>query len=141
MLFVHWMRLAASRADWTAGSRSAISTAMIAITTSSSMRVKPVLEFVDIWHPFHVVTDHEERKPRRAENCRAQLFGRIFRKPAHCVCGFPRGTRAGDQTLACLSYRETVIRDDETWNMADDMRANLPNKSGSYANIISSGLS
>src|SRR5262245_45623584 len=35
------MRRAASRADWTAGRSSAIRTAMIAITTSSSIRVKP----------------------------------------------------------------------------------------------------
>src|ERR1700722_11496604 len=41
MLLVHWDRLAASRADWTAGSKSAISTAMIAITTSNSISVKP----------------------------------------------------------------------------------------------------
>src|SRR5262249_52301219 len=40
-LLVHWARRAASRADCTAGSKSAISTAMIAITTSSSIRVKP----------------------------------------------------------------------------------------------------
>src|SRR3954452_14453083 len=40
MLLVHWARRAASRAAWTAGSRSAISTAMIAMTTSSSIRVK-----------------------------------------------------------------------------------------------------
>ena len=35
------MRRAASRADCTAGNKSAISTAMIAITTSNSIRVKP----------------------------------------------------------------------------------------------------
>src|SRR5271166_2343232 len=40
-LFVHWIRRAASRADCTAGSSSAIKTAMIAITTKSSMSVKP----------------------------------------------------------------------------------------------------
>ena len=39
-LLVHWMRRAASRADCTAGKSSAIRTAMIAITTSSSIRVK-----------------------------------------------------------------------------------------------------
>jgi hypothetical protein len=33
--------LAASRAAWTAGSNSAIRTAMMAMTTSNSMRVKP----------------------------------------------------------------------------------------------------
>src|ERR1700743_694565 len=41
MLLPHWLRLAASRAACTAGSKSAIRTAMIAITTSSSIRVKP----------------------------------------------------------------------------------------------------
>jgi hypothetical protein len=35
------MRRAASRADWTAGNKSEIKTAMIAITTSSSIKVKP----------------------------------------------------------------------------------------------------
>src|SRR6185312_11963618 len=40
-LLTHCSRRAASRAAWTAGSKSAISTAMIAITTSSSIRVKP----------------------------------------------------------------------------------------------------
>ena len=43
MLLTHWARRAASRADWTAGSSSAISTAMIAITTSSSISVNPDL--------------------------------------------------------------------------------------------------
>jgi hypothetical protein len=35
----HWIRRAASRAACTAGSNSAISTAMIAITTSNSISV------------------------------------------------------------------------------------------------------
>src|SRR5438270_6100505 len=39
-LLVHWARRAASRAAWTAGRSRAIKTAMMAITTSSSMRVK-----------------------------------------------------------------------------------------------------
>src|SRR5271166_2892962 len=39
-LLVHWARRAASRADCTAGKRSAIRTAMMAMTTSSSIRVK-----------------------------------------------------------------------------------------------------
>ena len=37
---MHWILLAASRADWTAGKSSAIKIAMIAITTSSSINVK-----------------------------------------------------------------------------------------------------
>ena len=40
-LLVHWIRRAASRADWTAGKSRPIRTAMIAMTTSSSIRVKP----------------------------------------------------------------------------------------------------
>ena len=42
---MHWERRAASRADWTAGSRSDIRTAMMAITTSSSISVKPFRHF------------------------------------------------------------------------------------------------
>ena len=38
---MHWARRAASRADCTAGNRSEISTAMIAMTTKSSISVKP----------------------------------------------------------------------------------------------------
>src|SRR5689334_14948101 len=38
---MHCVRRAASRAAWTAGSSSAIRTAMIAMTTSSSIRVNP----------------------------------------------------------------------------------------------------
>ncbi len=41
MLFRHCDLLAASRAAWTAGKSKAISTAMMAITTRSSIRVKP----------------------------------------------------------------------------------------------------
>src|SRR5579884_1381485 len=39
-LLVHCERRAASRADWTAGRSRAIRTAMIAMTTRSSIRVK-----------------------------------------------------------------------------------------------------
>jgi hypothetical protein len=38
-LFWHWARAAASRTFWTAGSSSPMSTAMIAITTKSSISV------------------------------------------------------------------------------------------------------
>jgi hypothetical protein len=47
------MRLAASRADCTAGSKSAIKTAMMAITTSNSMSVNPFFEeVVDMGTPW-----------------------------------------------------------------------------------------
>src|SRR5262245_4901882 len=39
-LFAHWMRAAASRTFWTAGSSSPIRMAMIAMTTSNSINVK-----------------------------------------------------------------------------------------------------
>jgi hypothetical protein len=41
MLFVHWTRLADSRAAWTAGRSNPINTAMIVMTTSTSMSVNP----------------------------------------------------------------------------------------------------
>src|SRR5437868_3542525 len=40
-LFLHWARAAASRTCWTAGTSRPIRIAMIAITTSSSISVKP----------------------------------------------------------------------------------------------------
>src|SRR6516225_8903357 len=40
-LLVHWARRAASRADCTAGRSRLMRTAMMAITTSNSIRVKP----------------------------------------------------------------------------------------------------
>jgi hypothetical protein len=40
-LFWHALRREASRADWTAGSKSATSKPMIAITTNSSTKVNP----------------------------------------------------------------------------------------------------
>src|SRR6266566_2739661 len=42
-LLMHCVRAAASRTFWTAGTSSAIKIAMIAITTSNSMSVKPDL--------------------------------------------------------------------------------------------------
>src|SRR5215212_1659395 len=41
MLLAHFVRAAASRTFWTAGTRSPIRIAIIAITTSSSISVKP----------------------------------------------------------------------------------------------------
>src|SRR5437763_1132077 len=43
MLLLHWLRAAASRTFWTAGSSRPIRMAMIAITTSSSISVNPRL--------------------------------------------------------------------------------------------------
>jgi hypothetical protein len=43
MLLLHFDRFAASRTFWMAGSSSPIKTPMMAITTNSSIRVKPEL--------------------------------------------------------------------------------------------------
>ena len=48
-LLTHCARRAASRADCTAGKSSEIKTAMIAMTTSNSISVKPVFLFVFVW--------------------------------------------------------------------------------------------
>src|SRR5882757_2987752 len=47
-LFTHLVRAAASRTFWTAGKSRPISTAMIAMTTSSSMSVKARTRLVDV---------------------------------------------------------------------------------------------
>src|SRR5262249_61497452 len=48
MLLTHWARRAASRAACTAGSKRAIRTAMMAITTNSSISVNPRLRMVSV---------------------------------------------------------------------------------------------
>ncbi len=48
MLFRHCDRRAASRAICTAGNSSAMSTAMMAITTNNSMSVNPVFRLFDM---------------------------------------------------------------------------------------------
>src|SRR5438876_3432264 len=53
MLFKLCVRAAAARTFWTAGTSSATKIAMIAITTNSSMSVKPIfLARVNIEYPF-----------------------------------------------------------------------------------------
>src|SRR6266567_2901308 len=61
-LLAHWVRLAASRTFCTAGSKSAINTPMIAITTSNSIRVNPNRSrlqafFIGTFPPFYDGTD------------------------------------------------------------------------------------
>ena len=45
---MHWIRRAASRAAWTAGKSKAIRTAMMAMTTRSSISVKPALSLIAV---------------------------------------------------------------------------------------------
>src|SRR3954466_16264436 len=54
-LLTHWALRAASRAAWTAGSSRAIRTAMIAMTTSSSIRVKAREDRETMGHLDHLV--------------------------------------------------------------------------------------
>jgi hypothetical protein len=75
-LFVHWARRAASRAAWTAGNKSAINTAMMAITTKSSISVNPrrgvlsVIRFSP--HSFtiglaYITSDHSDHFDRMSQ--------------------------------------------------------------------------
>ena len=70
-LLTHWVRRAASRAACTAGSKSAIRTAMIAITTSNSISVKPRLSVV--------LTDFIVHSMRRGVRPRSKVRYQRFR--------------------------------------------------------------
>ena len=62
MLLTHWIRRAASRAACTVGNSNAIRTAMIAITTRSSISVKPLcLIGTSVASPQKVRDDHDVR--------------------------------------------------------------------------------
>src|SRR6185436_1734419 len=65
-LLEHFIRAAASRTFWTAGSSSPIRIAMMAITTSSSIRVNPRERFPRgfIGLPPHCLVKGEERRKR-----------------------------------------------------------------------------
>ena len=67
MLFVHWIRRAASRADWTAGSNSAINTAMMAITTSNSINVNPRRRCPRPRIPTHFASLQKQMKKRESQ--------------------------------------------------------------------------
>src|SRR6056297_214114 len=76
------MRLAASRAAWTAGNNSPTRTPMIAITTSSSTRVKPrrTLLFMDNSNKGNKKTWKEQASRTNKKNQRS-LAG-LGKKPA-----------------------------------------------------------
>src|SRR3954454_22174123 len=70
---MHWARRAASRADCTAGSRSEIKIAMIAMTTSNSINVKPRRRMETPY--FFLEKGGEDRCPARAtgrHGCRSE---------------------------------------------------------------------
>src|SRR5690606_19442204 len=94
MLFAQALRLAASRAALTAGSSRAIKMPMMAITTSNSMRVKP-LRFsknTDIGHL------HQNKKIKTNDR---QFAGP--NEPAPSPGGFPPAWHAGEQAEAALT--------------------------------------
>src|SRR5215471_2774213 len=66
-LLVHCARRAASRADCTAGNNRAIRTAMMAITTSSSIKVKPR----EAERLFMAMSLEKKRKMRDCTSCQA----------------------------------------------------------------------
>jgi len=70
-LFKHCVRLAASRTFCTAGNSNEINTPMMAITTSSSIRVNPVLGGVRIIGASHKKVENQNC-PRHASESLAQ---------------------------------------------------------------------
>src|SRR4051794_4997949 len=71
---MHWARRAASRAAWTAGSSRAIRTAMMAMTTSISISVKPraLSRFISVSNPgrnqFAPYEQGRYREPRKPQH-------------------------------------------------------------------------
>ena len=72
---------------------------MMAMTTSSSMSVKPLLELVDMEPPLSL-TDPGKSKHVRRENPYGRISGRILCQPSASVSGFPSAGGLGFRTLA-----------------------------------------
>src|SRR5262249_23161441 len=87
MLLVHWARRAASRADCTAGRSKEIRTAMIAMTTSSSIRVKPLRQRSrndahDMEHLANQRSDDDvHNRQRKGRNHRAGMRSLLVSDP------------------------------------------------------------
>src|SRR5262249_50799335 len=80
------MRRAASRADCTAGSSKAIRTAMMAMTTSSSIRVKARLTLESMGTPCAV-----KKRDRKAARSRGATINRRVPGSAALPGGLARG--------------------------------------------------
>src|SRR5262245_31230633 len=90
-LLLHFIRAAASRTFWTAGSRRPMRMAMIAITTSNSMRVKP-------------------RDPPLAGDLGAVMGEHLHEKEIH-QAGELRRANSGGQ----VTYRRNSVRPKFRW--------------------------
>src|SRR3954464_4554217 len=84
MLFWHFMRAAASRTFCTAGSNSPIRTAMMAMTTSSSMSVNAERETrCDIVRPSRRINDGDESN----HTCGITEYNRNLKRLFHVLNG------------------------------------------------------
>src|SRR5258708_4085377 len=83
MLLAHLMRPAASRIFWTAGSRRPIRMPMIAMTTSNSTSVKPVLRDASFMIPLD--KRKVERKPSRHGDNTEELIARPQFLTTSCI--------------------------------------------------------
>src|SRR6516165_5702004 len=124
-LLTHCERRAASRAACTAGSKSAISTAMIAMTTKSSMRVKPAWDRDRMGIPFPVESaggrpkygrEHSRHDEARSESKNARRYSTFKRRSA-----FRSGTEGG---RAAESLRLRSIGTDKRFEYEIPMKKN-----------------
>src|SRR6478609_173821 len=103
------MRRAASRAAWTAGSKRAINTAMIAITTNSSMSVKPLrLRTVTVMVELSEIGSggkgHPKlSKPRR--NCHYAEWTPSQGRPLQQACADRMREKSGRKSRLRRSFR------------------------------------
>ena len=95
-LLVHWAR--ASRAACTAGNKSAINTAMMAITTSSSINVKPRGFDGPCNEPMIATLFHKEPGPAQAKTHLVPLRSR------------PAGSEADQKALLSADRERPAIR-------------------------------
>ena len=99
-LFVHWARRAASRADCTAGNNRAIKTAMIAMTTRSSIERETSNGSRPIWRMTH--RQDSKRKQRNALILKREAIKWINRAigEERGTTEFPRGRQSPGKRIS-----------------------------------------
>src|SRR5262249_42484257 len=87
---MHWARRAASRADCTAGRSRAIRTPMIAMTTNSSIKVKPPAALRRLVIPFMEVLRKNGDESGDLDLCAVVVLGGLWRSHFDAPWAFRR---------------------------------------------------
>ena len=112
MLFLHWVRRAASRACWTAGRNRAVRTAMIAFTTGSLINVTPPsgAGSVDVHGIVWAKSANAISCIQSSGRCTSETTGTIAERDLTCGTTNATGPQLAATAADCWSVLNTRYR-------------------------------